>query len=125
LAAGDGKADTIHRADERLLGAGIEVGPEVLDREHRRGKSVTALSVLGLVGGSPGAITGAIEFGGDNGRRNLLQDLGRYVTVTERDGRIVAVAKDEPGWRAQLERSMARVRGNEIAMIFQNPKSSL
>jgi len=100
--------------------------------ESGSGKSMTALSVLGLVGGSPGVITGAIEFAGGsgalaggNGRRNLLQDLGRYVTVTERDGRIVAVAKDEPGWRARLERSMTGVRGKEIAMIFQNPKSSL
>jgi len=100
--------------------------------ESGSGKSVTALSVLGLIGGSPGVITGAVEFaGGDgaraggNGRRNLLQDLARHVTVTERDGRIVAVAKDEPGWQAQVERSMRGVRGKEIAMIFQNPKSSL
>src|SRR5256712_9947950 len=74
--------------------------------ESGSGKSVTALSVLGLIGGSPGVITGAVEFArgnralpGGNGRRNLLQDLPRHVTVTERDGRIVAVAKDEPGWR--------------------------
>ena len=100
--------------------------------ESGSGKSVTALSILGLVGGSPGVITGAIEFAGGNGapavgqgRRNLLQDLGRYVRVSERDGRIVAVSKDEPGWRARLERSLLGVRGKEIAMIFQNPKSSL
>jgi oligopeptide/dipeptide ABC transporter ATP-binding protein len=100
--------------------------------ESGSGKSVTALSILGLVGGSPGVITGAIEFAGGNGAttvgqgpRNLLQDLGRYVRVSERDGRIVAVSKDEPGWRARLERSLMGVRGNEIAMIFQNPKSSL
>src|SRR5439155_4239170 len=88
--------------------------------ESGSGKSVTALSVLGLIGGSPGVITGAVEFAGGNGalaggngRRNLLQDLARHVTVTERDGRIVAVAKDEPGWQAQVERSMRGVRGKE------------
>ena len=96
--------------------------------ESGSGKSVTALSVLGLVGGSPGVITGAIEFAGGNGapgRRNLLADLEHYVGVSERDGRIVAVRKDEAGWRARVERSLTGVRGKEIAMIFQNPKSSL
>jgi len=100
--------------------------------ESGSGKSVTALSILSLVGGSPGVITGTIELagatgapGGGHGRRNLLQDLGRYVRMSERDGRIVAVTKDEAGWRARVERSLAGVRGKEIAMIFQNPKSSL
>jgi peptide/nickel transport system ATP-binding protein len=93
--------------------------------ESGSGKSVTALSILGLEGGSPGVITGAIEFHGGHGRRNLLQDLARYVRVDEHDGRIVAVRKDEAAWRARVERSLAGVRGKEIAMIFQNPKSSL
>ena len=35
------------------------------------------------------------------------------------------VSKDEAGWRKQVERIMAEVRGKEIAMIFQNPKSAL
>jgi peptide/nickel transport system ATP-binding protein len=98
--------------------------------ESGSGKSVTALSILSLVGGSPGVITGTIEFAGatggpGGGRRNLLEDLPRYVRTSERDGRIVAVAKDESGWRARVERSLAGVRGKDIAMIFQNPKSSL
>ena len=97
--------------------------------ESGSGKSVTALSILSLVGGSPGVITGTIEFAGATGagtaRRNLLEDLGRYVRVSERDGRIVAVTKDESGWRARVERVLTGVRGKEIAMIFQNPKSSL
>jgi len=96
--------------------------------ESGSGKSVTALSILGLVGGNPGVITGAVHFAGGNGApgpRNLLADLERYVSLTKRDGRIVAVAKDEPGWRAHVERALAGVRGKQIAMIFQNPKSSL
>ena len=93
--------------------------------ESGSGKSVTALSIVSLVGGSPGVITGTIEFAGGDGRRNLLADLDRYVRLTVRDGRIVAVSKDEPGWRARVDRSLAGIRGKEIAMIFQNPKSSL
>src|SRR5206468_11363237 len=38
LAARDGEADAVHRADERLLGAGIEVGPEVGDFEDWRAR---------------------------------------------------------------------------------------
>jgi oligopeptide/dipeptide ABC transporter ATP-binding protein len=35
------------------------------------------------------------------------------------------VDKDEAGWERHAERTMSRIRGKEIAMIFQNPKSSL
>ncbi len=59
------------------------------------GKSVTALSILGLIPTPPGRITsGRIEFRG----RNLL----------ELDSR-----------------SMRRIRGDQISMIFQDPLSSL
>ncbi len=59
------------------------------------GKSVTALSVMGLVPEPPGAVEGGeILFEG----RDLL---------------------------ALHEREMRRLRGNEIAMIFQEPMSSL
>jgi oligopeptide/dipeptide ABC transporter ATP-binding protein len=59
------------------------------------GKSVTALSVLGLVPAPPGRIVGgAIRFGGTN-----LLDLS--------------------------ESEMEDIRGNEISMIFQEPMTSL
>src|SRR5574337_1437520 len=35
------------------------------------------------------------------------------------------VRKDVMGWQRTVERMMSKVRGKEIAMIFQNPKSSL
>src|SRR5205814_10021516 len=34
----DGEADAVHRADKRLVGARIEVRPEVLDLEQRRAR---------------------------------------------------------------------------------------
>jgi peptide/nickel transport system ATP-binding protein len=93
--------------------------------ESGSGKSVTALSSMGLISTGPGVIGGTIAFRGYEGERNLLQDLEDYVTLGERDGRIMEVSKDETGWQAHSERIMAKVRGKEIAMIFQNPRSAL
>jgi peptide/nickel transport system ATP-binding protein len=93
--------------------------------ESGSGKSATALSIMGLLNAGPGVISGTIALRTDEAERNLLGDLERYVTLGKRDGRIMEVSKDEAGWRRHVERVMAEVRGKEIAMIFQNPKSAL
>lgn len=58
------------------------------------GKSVTGLSIMGLVPQPPGRVTGEVVFGGEN----LL---------------------------GLPERRMREIRGGQIAMIFQDPLSSL
>ncbi len=93
--------------------------------ESGSGKSITALSVMGLISDGPGVISGKIGFKTNTVQKNLLQDLNDYVTLTKKDGRIMNVSKDQVGWERNSERVMSRVRGKEIAMIFQNPKSSL
>jgi oligopeptide/dipeptide ABC transporter ATP-binding protein len=93
--------------------------------ESGSGKSITALSLLGLVNDGPGVISGKIGFKTDHIRKNLLQDIDEYVQLTKKDGRIMNVSKDIVGWEKNIERVMSRIRGREIAMIFQNPKSSL
>src|SRR2546425_142558 len=93
--------------------------------ESGSGKSVTALSAAGLVSAAPGVIGGRIELRSHRARRNLLDGLERYVRVKEHDGRIMAVEKDDRGWRRRAETLMEGVRGKEIAMIFQNPRSAL
>jgi oligopeptide/dipeptide ABC transporter ATP-binding protein len=93
--------------------------------ESGSGKSVTALSVMGLISGGPGVISGKIEFNSDRIQKNLLQDLEDFVKLTTRDRKIMDVDKDVLGWERNTERTMQGLRGKEIAMIFQNPKSSL
>ena len=93
--------------------------------ESGSGKSVTALSAAGLVSAGPGVISGRIDLYSNGARRNLLDGLENYARITERDGRVMEVEKDERGWRKRSETLMAGVRGKEIAMIFQNPRSAL
>ncbi len=92
--------------------------------ESGSGKSITALSILGLISARPGVISGRIGFRSDRIQKDLLQDLGIFVKLTTRDGKIMEVNKDVSGWERSVERVMSRVRGREIAMTFQNPKSS-
>ena len=93
--------------------------------ESGSGKSITALSVMGLISDGPGVITGTITFTKNVMGKNLLEGLDRHVTVTKQDERIMDVRKDIDGWERHVETAMQGVRGREIAMIFQNPRSSL
>ena len=93
--------------------------------ESGSGKSITALSVMGLLSAGPGVITGKIGFASDRMQQDILQGLEGYVTLTRENGRIMAVRKNEAGWQELNEGRMAKLRGKEISMIFQNPKQSM
>jgi peptide/nickel transport system ATP-binding protein len=93
--------------------------------ESGSGKTITALSVMGLVAAEPGVISGKIEFSSNGLQQNLLQDLDQYVQRQRRNGRVMAVQKDCGGWQRKTELLMRNIRGREIAMIFQDPQSSL
>ena len=66
--------------------------------ESGSGKSVTALSVMGLVQGSPGIISGAIRFLTPEGPLNLLRGLDRHVRLKRHNGRIMTVVKEARPW---------------------------
>src|SRR5436309_12139292 len=93
--------------------------------ESGSGKSVTALSAAGLVTAGPGVISGRIHLRSNGAQRDLLDGLEKYARVTEQDGRVMAVEKDERGWRKQSKALMAGWRGKARAMIFQSPRSAL
>ena len=93
--------------------------------ESGSGKSITALSIMGLITAEPGVISGKIGFKTDGIKTNLLQDLEDYVQLKDKDGRVMEVRKDCAGWGEQVERVMGNIRGKEISVIFQNPRSSL
>src|SRR5512137_553582 len=90
--------------------------------ESGSGKSITALSVMGLVSAGPGVITGKIGFASDRVQEELLQGLDDLVALTKEQGRIMAIRKNEERWQDLSEKRMAKLRGKEISMIFQNPK---
>ncbi len=93
--------------------------------ESGSGKSITALSIMGLITAEPGVISGKIDFNTDGIETNLLQDLDDYVQLNEKEGRVMEVRKDWVGWEKKVERLMGDIRGREISVIFQNPRSSL
>lgn len=93
--------------------------------ESGSGKSITALSTMGLISAGPGVISGTIAFQTNGVQKNLLQGLENYVKLTEQDGKVMQVSKNVVGWEKHSDRIMHKIRGKEIAMIFQNPKASM
>lgn len=92
--------------------------------ESGSGKSITANSVMGLITGRPGVISGKVEFLSSGGRKDFLEDLGDYVRVKEDGSRVVKVEADHTGWQKHIDAVMRGIRGREISMMFQDPRIS-
>lgn len=88
--------------------------------ESGSGKTQTALSILGLLDGVPGIVGGEVWWEGIN----ILADLPDYCARSQTTEGLT-ISKDVSRWRALHEKRLAQIRGEEIAMVFQEPKTSL
>ncbi len=104
-------------------GVSFEVPPHSavgIAGESGSGKTQTALSILGLIDAAPGIVGGQVWVEGTD----LLEGIEAYCTRRDEGGRLT-VTKDVDRWRALHQRRLARVRGERLAMVFQEPKSAL
>lgn len=88
--------------------------------ESGSGKSVSALSIMGLIDTTPGIVNGEIVFEG----KNVLDGLKDVCTVTE-NRTSIDIVKNVAAWKRKHSSNLEGVRGRQIGMIFQDPVSSL
>ncbi len=100
--------------------------------ESGRGKTVTALSVMGLVRDEPGILEGSViysrgldEKSDEREEFDLLSGLPDFVDLEKEGHRVTEVIKDNRAWLEWHDRRMKDLRGRDLSMIFQNPKASL
>jgi len=86
--------------------------------ESGSGKSVTLLSLLGLINVNPGIVSGSITLTKNNKQQNLLENIEKYITYDDN----LPELHNQKKWKKQSEQNYRNIRGNEISMIFQNPK---
>jgi len=91
--------------------------------ESGSGKSVTLLSILGLMQAPPGITCGEISFSLDGKltKTNNLLDKLHYDTQSKSNSRTQANRLFNKNQK-QLDKNFENIRGNQISIIFQNPK---
>ena len=94
--------------------------------ESGSGKTVTALSLLGLERGQPGIVAGTIEYND----RQLLPDWSSLFPGKNRDEIADQKRKHWRKWRRTLSKQLHYsqqwpIRGAQIGIVFQNPLEML
>jgi ABC-type dipeptide/oligopeptide/nickel transport system ATPase component len=89
--------------------------------ESGSGKTMTTLSVLGLVAGRPGVVAGDIRLRDGATTHSLLDGLSSVVRARG-DG---PVRKDDRKWQRMVHRRMRPLWGRVATAVFQNPRQSL
>lgn len=117
---------TYYYADDKIIravdGVSFEVprgGSVGLAGESGSGKTQTVLSVQGLVDDVPGIVGGEVWLDGIN----VLANIDDYAHVENNGG--LSVTKAVHRWHTVHEGRMARLRGDTVSMVFQEPKSAL
>jgi peptide/nickel transport system ATP-binding protein len=140
------------QGDRRFIRACEDVGFAIEEKnvlglvgESGCGKTVTALSMMGLIDGEPGVISGRFFFKPkEDDRRSLIFAImrGNRKSRDCRRGELFdlfcglggcvrfdkdpfTVIKDTEKWLRRNNRTMEQVRGKNISMVFQNPRESL
>ena len=89
--------------------------------ESGSGKSVTLLSLLGLMNAAPGITSGTIEFTQDNTTINLLDNI-KTSPLKEINSLSSIIQRQFKRRKARLDKNYRQIRGKQISIIFQNPK---
>jgi len=90
--------------------------------ESGSGKSVTLLSILGLLQGNPGIIEGKITFNTNGNEINTLQDISEYVTINNCETNDEVIRKNIHSWNKLTTKRYSKILGKVVSMIFQNPR---
>jgi len=89
--------------------------------ESGSGKSITLLSILGLLSAKPGIVSGKITFSDNDNEINTLEDISNYIQVSdlgEESERIIEHKK----WQSLLRQRYDSILGKRVSTIFQNPR---
>lgn len=90
--------------------------------ESGSGKTITLLSLLGLVDAEPGICRGEIIYHNEESPLNVLGDISDIVKIKTNDQGVSEIQKDKTAWMKNIEPRYKKVRGSKVAMIFQNPR---
>ncbi|MDH5257138.1 MAG: ABC transporter ATP-binding protein [Gammaproteobacteria bacterium] len=90
--------------------------------ESGSGKSITLLSILGLLQTHPGIIDGEIVFNTQKGMINTLQDIEQHFDINHFESAYEEITEKKTEWKKSLAKRYKYILGNEISMVFQNPR---